>query len=49
MVAMETATLVADSGLSRYSFLVSPGCGLGHAHGHGPEAVLGVLPSSRKP
>jgi hypothetical protein len=33
-------TLVADSGLTRYSFVV----GLGHAHG--PEAILSALTSS---
>lgn len=41
MVAMATGTLVADSGLSCYSFLV----GLGLVHAHGPKAVLGALPS----
>jgi hypothetical protein len=44
MVVM--ATLVADSGLSRYSFLIGLGCGFSHAHGHSPKAVLGLLPSS---
>jgi hypothetical protein len=46
MVAMATTTLVADSGLSRCSFLIGLGYGLGHAHDHGLEAVLGTLPSS---
>jgi hypothetical protein len=48
MVAMATTTLVAESGLSRNSFLVGLvglGCSLSHAHGHGPEIVLGTLPS----
>jgi hypothetical protein len=39
-----TATLVDDSGISRYLVLVGLGHGL--SHGHGPEAVLGALPSS---
>jgi hypothetical protein len=41
-----TATLVADSGLCRYLFLIGLGCGLSHAHAHGPEFVLGALSSS---
>jgi hypothetical protein len=44
MAVTTTTTLVADSSLSFYLFLVGLGCGL--SHGHDPEAVLSALPSS---